>query len=719
MGVPIHLAADWPLISPLLDEALDLPTQDRAAWLANLPKEHGRLRTALGALLASEALECLPEVTIGRWRLMEKIGEGGMAEVWIAERSDGLLARPVALKLPRGGWGNRLFCERLTRERDILDSLHHPNIARLLDAGADSNGQPYLALEYVEGKRIDDYCRERSLPVAARLELFLQVARAIAFAHRALVLHRDLKPSNILVTSEGEVRVLDFGIAKLLELGQTEETDLTLCAGRAFTLDYASPEQIAGRPLTVASDVYSLGVVLYELLTEARPYALNPKSAADLEAQILEVQPPPPSQIAARKDFHKALRGDLDRVILMALSKLPGARYASVEALAEDVQRYLQKRPVRAHPIRPWYRASMFLRRHWLAFLAGTVLLLMLAAASAITTRQARVARARAKQAEEAKALVISMLFDAHAYHGAGRQVSALDLLRQTQQRLMALPTADVRSRVQVLNILGASLLSQQDTNNAEAAADRAMTESGGLSPSDAERLRSRLLRNWVWITRGQTDKVRNEIDGLLEEMRRYGSALPEDLAGAWRIRSAVAFEEGDPEIAVSSALKALGIAESRLGSRHNQSVLALVDLCYAYQLAGHGELAVKTGERAVGRALEAYSKSATHPNVLKARVALGYALAGSGQMARGMLLIQDAIEDAVVLFGPTSRFVGINLKLLAELQWRAGQPRAARHSIDRAYSILVEHFRGDSPGFVSLAKLRSEIEHEDELDAR
>jgi serine/threonine-protein kinase len=726
MGVPIHLAAAWPVLSPLLDEALDLPTLDRAAWLANLPQEHRKLRTALGALLANasplngdEAFECAPEATIGAWRLIEKIGEGGMAEVWIAERSDGLPARPVAIKLPRRGCGNQLFCERLARERDILDSLNHPNIARLLDAGAASNGQPYLVLEYVEGKRIDEYCRERSLPVATRLELFLQVATAIAVAHRSLVLHRDLKPSNILVTSEGEIRVLDFGIAKLLELGQTEETDLTLFAGRAFTLDYASPEQIAGRPLTVASDVYSLGIVLYELLTGVRPYALNPKSGADLESQILEVQPPRPSEIVAGKEFQRALRGDLDRITLMAMGKLPRERYASVEAFAEDVQRYLQRRPVLAQPVRPWYRASMFLRRHWLAFLTGTLLLVILAAASALTTWQARVARARAKQAEEAKAMVISMLFDAHAYQGAGKLVSALDLLRQTQQRLMALPSADIRTRVQVLNILGASLLSQQDTNNAEAAANRALAEAAGLSASDPERLRSRLLRSWVWITRGQTDKVHDEIDRLLEDMQRYGSALPEDLAGAWRVRSAIALEEGDPAKAVSSALKALGIAESRLGTRHNQSVLALVDLCYAYQQAGQRELAVNTGEKAVSRALEAYSKRTTHPNVLKARVALGSATAGAGQRAHGIQLTQDAIEDAMVLFGPTSRFVGLNLKMLAEMQWRAGQRREARQNIDRAYSILANHFPGDSPGFASLVKLRSEIEHEDQLDAR
>ena len=156
--------------------------------------------------------------------------------VWMAERSDGLLVRPVALKLPRKGWGNTLFCHRLARERDILDTLHHPNIARLLDAGMTASGQPFLVLEYVAGERIDRYCRARKLPVSARLELFLQVTSAIAFAHHSLVLHRDLKPSNILVTDEGAVRVLDFGIAKLLELGRTEETDLTLYAGHALTL---------------------------------------------------------------------------------------------------------------------------------------------------------------------------------------------------------------------------------------------------------------------------------------------------------------------------------------------------------------------------------------------------------------------------------------------------------------------------------------------------
>jgi serine/threonine-protein kinase len=460
--------------------------------------------------------------------------------------------------------------------------------------------------------------------------------------------------------------------------------------------------------------------VLYELLTGVRPYSLNPESATGLEAQILGTQPRPPSQIAAEKEFQKALRGDLDRVILKALSKHPKSRYASVEDFAEDVRRYLQRRPVLAHPARPWYTATMFVRRRWLAVLAGTILLSILVATSALTTWQAQVALARARQAEEARTLMISMLFDAHAYWGSGKQMSALDLLRQTQQRLMALPTWDIRSRVQVLNILGASLLSQQDTNHAEATASRAMAEAVELKPSDPERLRSRLMKSWVAISRGQTDRVHGEIDRLLADMNRYGSAFPEDLASAWRVRSAAAFEEGDGAEAISSALESLRIAESRLGTHHNQSVLALVDLCSAYERAGRLELALKTGEMAVTRALETYSKSATHPNVLKARMALSQAVAGSGHADRGIRLMQDAIDDAVVLFGPQSRFVGVGLKMIAEMQVRAGRWREAKQSIDRAYSILSDHLRRDSPGFASLLTLHSEIERENAaLDAR
>jgi len=714
MALPLEIAANWPALSPLLDEALELAPEKRTAWLAGLPQEHWQFRTRLRSLLANEPEPLLDEPAsnvVGPWRLVEKIGEGGMAEVWMAERSDGLLLRPVALKLPRKGWGNALFCQRLARERDILDTLQHRNIARLLDAGMTPSGQPFLVLEYVAGERIDWYCQSHKLSIQARLDLFLQVAEAIAFAHHSLVLHRDLKPSNILVTNEGAIRVLDFGIAKLLEFGRTEQTDLTLYAGPALTLDYASPEQIAGEPLTVSSDVYSLGVVLYELLTGTRPYRLKRRSGAGLEQQILEIEPPPPSKIAGDNELRRAIQGDLDSIVMMALRKRPQARYLSVESFAEDVQRYLQKRPVLARPNGPSYRASMFIRRHRLVFLYGTLLLLVLIATSAVTASQARTAFAQRKQALEAKALVISMLFDAHSYWGTGKPVSALDMLRQTQHRLMTFPVSDTKTQVQVLDILGASLLSQEDLIDAETAIHRAAQEAVKLPSSDPERLRSRLLVNWIFLSRGRTDRIRPNINHLLEDMRHFGSAFPEDFAGAWRIRSAVALAEGDSGMAISSALASQRIAELRLGMHHNQSVLALVDLSYAYSLVGREDLAVKTAEQAVQRGLQAYSNSQTHPNVLKARIAWASALTRSGQPARGIPMVQAAIADVSALFGASSLLVGQDLAMLAEMQMHDRQWIAARQSMERAHSILAGYLCTDSPAYISLARLRSEIE--------
>ena len=222
-------------------------------------------------------------------------------------------------------------------------------------------GQPYLAIEYVEGTRVDVYCRERQLEVRARLELFAQAAKAVAYAHGKLVVHRDLKPANILVTAEGQVRLLDFGIAKLLEGGEARETRVTELSGRALTPDYASPEQILGEPLTIASDVYSLGVILYELLCDQRPYKLQRDSRGALEEAILQADPPLPSEVADARRRH-ALRGDLDTVVLKALKKKPAERYPTVHALLDDIERHLSSRPVLAQRDSRWYRARKFMR---------------------------------------------------------------------------------------------------------------------------------------------------------------------------------------------------------------------------------------------------------------------------------------------------------------------------------------------------------------------
>jgi serine/threonine protein kinase len=357
-----HRRADQATLNPLRELLGAVPTSGE-------PATGGE-----GSSLAGRAGD-----SVGAYRLVRLLAEGGMGSVWLAERSDGLVNRPIALKLPRGArWGPQ-FAARLAREREILAALNHPNIARLYDAGLTSDGEPFLALEYVEGRRIDEYCRDGRLDPHTRLQLFLQVANAVAHAHAKLVVHRDLKPANILVTGAGQVRLLDFGIAKLLEQGRAEETDLTRLSGRALTPGYASPEQIEGAPLGVASDVYSLGVLLYELLAEARPYRPERDSAAALEEAILRVDPPRPSAVARDPRCVRATRGDLDTIVLKALKKMPEERYATVNAFAEDLERYLQGRPVLAQPDRAWYRIRRFAGRNRLAVGAAAAVILAIA----------------------------------------------------------------------------------------------------------------------------------------------------------------------------------------------------------------------------------------------------------------------------------------------------------------------------------------------------
>ena len=404
----------WPALSALLDEYLDQPDAARAAWLANLGPEYADILPTLrevvskGTARGDAFLDTLPAVTlsdgvtgyaplalgsvVGPYRLIRELGRGGMSLVWLAERADGLLKRKVALKLPIVLLHNDTLAERFARERDILAGLTHPQIARLYDAGTTASGESYLALEYVEGEPITTHCDGHGLNLKARLELFLEVLRAVEYAHNHGVVHRDLKPSNILVTSEGELRLLDFGIAKLLVKGEAEATELTRAGGRALTPEYASPEQLAGRPVTKASDVFSLGVVLFELLTGENPR----KHARDAD-------PVRPSQAVARneetghqtnaqargldrKRLAAGLKGDLDTIVLRALRDAPAERYPTPGELARDIERYLDGEPILARPRAPWYRARKFVRRKWaaVAAAAGVTLALGLALSLAL-----------------------------------------------------------------------------------------------------------------------------------------------------------------------------------------------------------------------------------------------------------------------------------------------------------------------------------------------
>jgi serine/threonine protein kinase len=416
----------------LLQTGLELPVEQREAWLAALDASKTRLKPTIAALLQKHAehetddfLKDLSRFTagtapdgaatiasapavggvVGPYRLLSPVGEGGMSSVWLAERTDGVLRRKIALKLPHW-WALSKLTERATQEREILASLEHPNIGRLYDAGITDDGRPYLALEYIEGKAIDVYCRERRLDVRARVALISQIARAVAYAHSRLIVHRDLKPSNILVDAQGQVHLLDFGIAKLIEAGSAANKALTQVGARVLTPEYASPEQITGSPITTESDVYSLGVVAYELLAGKRPYTFKSSLTADWDVLSSDVRAP--SAVAEERTSARHLRGDLDTILLKALKKEPNERYASAAAFADDLDRYLRGDPVVARPDSAGYRLRKFAVKHRIAVGAAVAVVLALAAGLAVASWQLRVARVEKRRAEEVKEFVAS-----------------------------------------------------------------------------------------------------------------------------------------------------------------------------------------------------------------------------------------------------------------------------------------------------------------------
>jgi len=431
-------AAEFSRLSALWDESIDMAPEERNAWLAALERSDPKAAALLRALSASQEesrergfletsdlvashvaslIETDPGLIgqrLGPYRVLALLGHGGMGSVWLAERADGLFTRQVALKLIHPALKSRVMSERFAREREILASLNHPHIARLLDAGFAEDGQSYLALDYVAGTPLTSYCDEHRLSVRERLALFRQVLSAVQYAHAHLVIHRDLKPANILVTSEGQIQLLDFGIAKLLSEGEAKETELTQLGGRALTPDYAAPEQIAGAAVTTAADVYALGVMLYELLTGERPYKLKRDSRGALEEAILQADPVAPSRAApseaaaaaratTAKKLSSTLRGDLDTIAIKALKKSPAERYATANAFGEDIERYLRGDVVLAQPDSVAYRALKFARRHWVGIAAVSVLLLTLAGGLVATSYEAKIAAAQRDAALQAQ----------------------------------------------------------------------------------------------------------------------------------------------------------------------------------------------------------------------------------------------------------------------------------------------------------------------------
>ena len=438
----------------LFHAALPLPAQDRERLLRNTCAEDPELRGDVERLLAAHARAgdfiSTPAVAalggdgidinwegrfIGPYRVVREIGRGGMGAVYLAERADGQYEQRVALKVIKRGMDTEQVLARFRAERQILASLDHPNIARLLDGGSTDQGTPFFAMEYIEGEPIDAWAGRRDLLVEERLRLFLQVCSAVSYAHQHLVVHRDIKPLNILVTADGVPKLLDFGIAKVLHEGVDEVTS-TVTGMRLLTPEYASPEQVEGQHATTASDVYSLGVVLYELLTGRSPYRLRSRTPLDVVEAVRTTDPERPSAAGGTQKLRRRLRGDLDTILLTALRKEPARRYQSVEQFAGDVRRHLDGLPVRARPDTFGYRAGKFVRRNRMPVTAGVLLVLTLLGGSAATAYQAQQARAAQARAErrfaDVRKLANALLFD---YHDAIRDLRGAKPVRERMVR--------------------------------------------------------------------------------------------------------------------------------------------------------------------------------------------------------------------------------------------------------------------------------------------
>jgi serine/threonine-protein kinase len=423
----------WQAFSSLLDQALDLPAGDRSLWLAGLGTEHADVQPWLAKVLTRSSITLDPDFMrslslnepassefaagqqIGPYRLIKPLGSGGMGEVWLASRSDGTLNRQVALKLPHGHLLAGAVRRRFERERDILAALTHPNIAQLYDAGVADGRHPYLAMECIDGAPINDNCREARLTLERRLDLFLQILDAVGYAHGRLIAHRDLKPSNILVTPDGRVKLLDFGIAKLLS-AETEGqlTQLTRLGGCVATPDYAAPEQLAGEPITVGVDLYALGVILHEILTGRRPSRGNRHGlydATDIARASSCIDPEHAATVGGldERQLRRSLTGDLDAIICKSLDYDPGRRYGSAAAFALDIRRSRDHRPISARRIGPATLVLKFVRRHRVAVAMAAGMLLLLVGGSAVITAYAVRAEREAQRATSIKDFLVGV----------------------------------------------------------------------------------------------------------------------------------------------------------------------------------------------------------------------------------------------------------------------------------------------------------------------
>ena len=728
----------WQRLSPLLDALIELEPAARTQSLAALREEDPELADDLEGLLRLEegqedflsepVVSQLPlarsGALVGPYRIERLLGEGGMGQVWLASRADGLYQRRVALKLLRPGLADPNLRLRFTRERQILARLEHAHIARLLDAGISSDQQPYLALEYVDGEPITDWCRARESSVEARLRLFLQVCEAVSHAHANLIVHRDLKPSNILVTPLDEVRLLDFGIAKLLDTPDAGPED-THTGVRAFTLHYAAPEQIRGEPVTTMTDIYSMGVVLYEMLAGCKPYRTKRRSDAEWEEAILSSDPMRPSAALlrtggsdtgrpsqqSRRDARR-ISGDLDNIVLKAMSKAPEHRYASVEAMGQDVRRHLDGRPVHARPAAFGYRALKYLGRHRWALATGAAIVLVLVSSLAIVTWQAQQALRQAARAHALQTMMLGLFENAGSTAG-NQPLDVRRLLddgaRRGQVELAQQPTALAEllgAIARLRNGLGdyaealdlqhrqADIIAGIDHPPAglllQAATDMGRTRRM-LGQTDACRdsmqpLQALALREQERLPRHAADFhtqfARCLRDGgeLAEARAGFQRALaihrasPRNDAGVVESLSDLAIlraSAGESVLALREQRTALALLQATVGDRHPLAIDILRSTCSLHRERGDLRAAEDDCRQALDLALEL--RGPQHRSTVDVRRQLAALLVDDGRLGEADAIFSDAHGWLVSRLGNDHRDVALNANSMAIVAWERG----------------------------------------------
>ena len=732
----------WQEIDRLFAAALERPAAEREAFVAEAAGADADLRSEVQALLRSsaEAEEKLGESAtsfaapflaglrsdsgdgertraagerLGPYRILEEIGRGGMGAVYLADRADEQFEQRVAIKLVKRGMDTDEVLRRFRYERQILASLEHPNIARLYDGGMSDDGRPYLVMEYIEGRPITSYCDEQRLDTDARLALFTTVCQAVQYAHQKLVVHRDIKPSNILVTERGSVKLLDFGIAKLLDSQAGATAPRTRTEVRLLTPEYASPEQFRGTPVTTASDVYALGVVLYELLTGRRPFDRSATRGLDAGPAALEWEPERPSAIVARRDeeaagiaaarsttvdrLQRRLRGDLDTITLKALTPEAERRYHSAEQLLEDVRRHLQGLPVTARPATVAYRARKYVRRHRVGVAMGVAFALL--GATLVLLHSVRITRERNRAQLEADKARASVDFMVELFEGAdpdqalGDTLTVFELLERGATRMENGQVRQPAVRAAMQNVLGTLYAKLGDYNRAlpllegALATRRALYGAEHEETTQAERDLADLLSKKGEY--GAADSIfRRALDS---ERRRSGPGSPE-VAAILNQRGQMLAYSGKYDEAEPLFQEALGILNDLPGDHRREIATSKYGLATLNFRAGELAKAEPLFREVLATRRQLYGD--LHNQVIDALEDLGNTLLEKQDFAAAERLLREALEKRRKLFGPDHPAVSNALNNLALVPSALGDYERA-DSMLRASLSIVEKLVG------------------------